>query len=87
VSLSKQRACRGKGKKHRCKMVVPKTGNLDLARQLHGERVRVGSELIVAMVQSGSIGKEYVFRMLRDKAPSVKIQTLAPGGTAPCPGC
>ena len=38
-------------------------------------------------VAPGAIGKEYVFRMLRDKQPAVKIQTLAPGGTAPCPGC
>ncbi len=87
VSLSKQRACHGKGKKRRCKMVVPRTGNLDLARQLHGERVRVGSELIVAMIQPGAIGKEYVFRMVSGKQPSVKIGALAPGGTAPCPGC
>jgi hypothetical protein len=87
VSLSKQRTCHGKGRKRRCAMVVPKTGNLDLTRQLHGKRVPVGSTLVVAMVQPGAIGKEYVFRMLRDKPPSVKIGALAPGGTAPCPSC
>ena len=87
VSLAKQRTCHGKGKKRRCRLAVPKSGNLDLARMLHGRRVPVGSELIVAMIQPGSIGKQYVFRMIRGKQPSVKIQALAPGGTAPCPGC
>jgi hypothetical protein len=85
--LSKQRTCHGKGRKRRCAMVVPKTGNLDLTRQLRGKRIPVGSTLVVAMVQPGAIGKEYVFRMLRDKPPSVKIGALAPGGTAPCPSC
>jgi hypothetical protein len=39
------------------------------------------------MIQPGAIGKEYVFRMVSAKQPSVKIGALAPGGTAPCPGC
>ncbi len=87
VSLPKQRTCHGKGRKRRCRLVVPKSGNLDLTRLVRGKRLKVGSELVVAMIQPGAIGKEYVFRMLRDKPPAVKIGTLAPGGTAPCPGC
>jgi hypothetical protein len=87
VLLAKQRACHGTGKRRRCRLLVPKSGNLDLTKLVRGKRVRVGSELIVAMIQPGSIGKEYVFRMVRDKPPSVKIAALAPGGTVPCPGC
>jgi FG-GAP repeat/Bacterial Ig domain len=87
VSLAKQRTCHGKGKKRRCRLAVPKSGNLDLARLVHNKRVPVGSALVVSMIQSGAIGKEYVFRMVGGKQPSVKIQALAPGGTAPCPGC
>ncbi|HXD63217.1 MAG TPA: Ig-like domain-containing protein, partial [Solirubrobacteraceae bacterium] len=87
VSLAKERTCHGKGKKRRCRLAVPKSGNLDLARLLDNKRVPVGSALVVAMIQPGAIGKEYVFRMVSGKQPSVKIQTLAPGGTAPCPGC
>jgi hypothetical protein len=67
--------------------VVPKSGNLGLTNLVHGKRLKVGSEHVVAMIQPGSIGKEYVFRMVRDKPPSVTIAALAPGGTAPCPGC
>jgi hypothetical protein len=87
VSLAKQRVCQGSGHKRRCKLAVPSSGNLDLARLVSNKRVRVGSAVVVAMIQPGSIGKEYVFRMVRDKQPSVRIRALAPGGTGPCPGC
>ena len=87
VSLAKERTCHGKGKKRRCRLAAPKSGNLDLARLLHSKRVPVGSALVVAMIQPGAIGKQYVFRMVSGKQPSVKIGALAPGGTAPCPGC
>lgn len=88
ASLAKQRVCTGKGKKRKCKLVAPKSGNLDLTRFVHNKRVKVGSQIIVAMIQPGSIGKEYVFRMVKSNQPSVKIQALAPGSTtAPCPGC
>ena len=87
VSLAKERTCHGKGKKRRCRLAAPKSGNLDLARLLHNKRVPVGSALVVAMIQPGAIGKQYVFRMVSGKQPSVKIGALAPGGTAPCPGC
>jgi hypothetical protein len=87
VSLAKQRTCRGKGHKRRCKLSTPQSGNLDLTHEVANRRFKVGSALVVAMIEPGSIGKEYVFQMLRDKQPSVKIRALAPGGTAPCPGC
>ncbi|HTU94462.1 MAG TPA: Ig-like domain-containing protein, partial [Solirubrobacteraceae bacterium] len=87
VSLAKQRVCTGKGKKRRCTRAVPASGNLDLTHLVANRRVRAGSALVVAMIQPGSIGKEYVFGMVRGKQPSVKIRALAPGGTAPCPGC
>jgi hypothetical protein len=87
LALAKHRVCKGKGRKRKCKMVVPKTGNLDLGRYVAHRRVKVGGQITVAMIQSGSLGKEYVFRMIKNNQPSVKIQTLAPGSTRLCPNC
>ena len=87
MSLAKRRVCQGHGHKRRCKLSVPPSGNLDLSHQVANQRIKVGSSLVVAMIEPGSIGKEYVFEMVRDKLPSVRIRALAPGGTAPCPGC
>jgi hypothetical protein len=87
LALAKHRVCKGKGKKRKCKMAAPKTGNLDLGRYVAHRRVKVGAQITVAMIQAGSIGKEYVFRMLKNNQPSVKIQTLAPGSTKLCPSC
>jgi hypothetical protein len=79
--------CKGKGKRRKCKLAAPKSGNLDLGRYVKGKRVKVGGAITVAMIQSGSLGKEYVFRMVKNDQPSVKIQTLAPGSTKLCPNC
>jgi hypothetical protein len=87
LALAKHRVCIGKGKKRKCKLVTPKSGNLDLKRYVIHRRVKVGSQLTVAMIQPGSIGKQYVFRMVKNNQPSVKIQTLAPGSTRLCPSC
>ena len=87
ASLAKHKVCKGKGKKRKCKLAVPKSGNLDLTRFVHNKRVKVGSQITVAMIQPGSIGKQYVFRMVKNNQPSVKIQALAPGSTKLCPTC
>ncbi len=87
LALAKHRVCKGKGKHRKCKFVVPKSANLDLSRYVANRRVKVGSQITVAMIQSGSIGKEYVFRMVKNNQPAVKIQTLAPGSTKLCPNC
>jgi hypothetical protein len=88
VSLAKKRVCKGKGRKRKCKLAVPKSANLDLTRYVAHRRVKVGYQVIVAMVQPGSIGKRYVFTMVKHGQPSVKIQTLAPGSsTRLCPNC
>ena len=87
LALAKQRVCKGKGKKRHCRLATPKSANLDLSRFVAHRRVKVGSQITVTMIQSGSLGKEYVFRIIKSSQPSVKIQTLAPGSTAPCPGC
>jgi hypothetical protein len=87
LALAKHRVCTGKGKKRKCKMVVPKSGNLALGRYVAHKRVKVGGQIIVAMIQSGSIGKRYVFVMVKNDQPTVKIQTLAPGSTKLCPTC
>jgi hypothetical protein len=86
-TLAKHRVCKGKGRKRKCKMAAPKTGNLDLGRYVAHRRVKVGGQITVAMIQAGSIGKEYVFRMVKNNQPTVKIQTLAPGSTKLCPSC
>jgi hypothetical protein len=85
--LGKHRVCKGRGKKRHCRLARPKSANLDLTRFAAHKRVKVGSQITVAMIQSGSLGKEYVFRIVQSNQPSVKIQTLAPGSTALCPGC
>jgi hypothetical protein len=87
AALPKHRVCTGKGKKRKCRMAAPKTGNIDLTRFVGGRHVKVGTRIFVAIVQPGSIGKEYVFRMVTGNQPAVKIVTLAPGSTKPCPSC
>ena len=68
LSLAKQRVCKGKGNKRRCRLSVPQSGNLDLTHRVAHKRVKVGSSLVVAMIEPGSIGKEYVFQMVREQA-------------------
>jgi FG-GAP repeat/Bacterial Ig domain len=87
TSLAKTKVCTGKGNKRKCRLVVPKSGNLDLTRFVAHRRVKVGYQIIVAMIQPGSIGKQYVFTMVKRAQPSIKIQTLAPGSTRLCPTC
>jgi Big-like domain-containing protein/FG-GAP repeat protein len=87
LALAKQRACKGKGKKRKCKLVVPKSGNIDLGRYVFHKRVKVGGKITVAVFQSGSIGREFVFHMLKSDQPSLKILGLAPGSTKLCPDC
>ena len=87
LAPAKHRVCTGKGKKRKCKLALPKSVNLDLGRFVAHRRVKVGSQIIVAMVQPGSIGKRYVFVMVKHNQPTVKIQTLAPGSTRLCPTC
>ena len=87
VALAKHRVCKGKGKKRKCKLVAPKSANLDLTRFVAHKRVKVGGKITVSMIQSGSIGKQYTFTMVKNDQPTVKIQTLAPGSTKLCPNC
>ena len=87
VSVPSQRVCTGKGKKRRCRRVAPKEGNVDLTSLVRHKHVKVGAQIVVAMVQPGWIGKEYVFTIVKSHQPSNRILSLAPGSTAPCPGC
>ena len=87
LALAKHRVCKGKGKKRKCKMVVPKSGNLDLGRYVNHKRVQVGGQITVAVFQSGSIGRQFVLKMIKSKQPTLTIRTLAPGSTKLCPGC
>ncbi|MFL5863511.1 MAG: Ig-like domain-containing protein, partial [Solirubrobacteraceae bacterium] len=87
LALAKHRVCKGKGKKRTCRLVAPKSATLPLTRYVAHKRLKVGSKLIVVMIQPGSIGKEYVFRMVKNNQPAVKILTLAPGSTRLCLTC
>jgi len=87
LALAKHRVCKGKGHKRKCKLVAPKSANFDLTRYVRHARIKVGGKITVAMIQSGAIGKEYVFTMVKNGQPNVKIQTLAPGSTRLCPNC
>ena len=85
--VPKQRACNRKGKKRKCRSVVPKVGNVDLTSFVRHKHVKVGAQILVAMVEPGWIGKEYVFTIVKSNQPSNRILALAPGSTAPCPDC
>jgi hypothetical protein len=88
VSIPKHRVCKGKGKKRKCKLVVPKTANVDLTRFVAHKHVTVGSQIFVAMVEQGWIGKEYIFKIVKNNQPSNRIVALAPGSsTKLCPNC
>jgi hypothetical protein len=88
ATVPKQRVCKGKGKKRKCKKVEPAKGNVDLLKFVAGRHIPVGDHLIVSMVQSGSIGKQYNFKMLKKSQPAKAINFLAPGSaTRLCPQC
>jgi hypothetical protein len=87
-TVPKHRVCKGKGKKRKCKKVEPKFGNIDLGHFVAVKRVPVGSQIFVTMVESGWIGKRFVFTIVKNAQPSRKIQTMAPGSsTRLCPTC
>ncbi len=87
LALAKHRVCKGKGKKRKCRLVAPKSANLSLSRYVLNKRIKVGDKLTVAMFQSGSVGKEVVFTMIKNAQPSFKSLLLAPGSTKLCPKC
>ena len=85
--LPKRRVCTGKGRKRKCRTTVPKTGTIDLTRLVAGKRVQVGARIMVSIVQPGTVGKQYIFKIRAGRQPAVTILALAPGTTKPCPGC
>jgi hypothetical protein len=88
ATVPKQRVCKGKGKKRKCRKAEPAKGNVDLLKFVAGRHIPVGDHLIVSMVQSGSIGKQYNFKMLKKSQPAKAINFLAPGSaTRLCPLC
>ena len=87
LALAKQRVCKGKGKKRHCRLATPKERQPRPVAVRRSQARQGGLADQVTMIQPGSLGKEYVFRIVKSNQPSVKIQTLAPGSTAPCPGC
>ena len=87
ATVPKHRICTGKGKKRKCRLVEPRTGTVDLTRFVAGKRVKVGAQIIVAVIEKGWIGKQFLFRIVPSHQPTEKIQTLAPGSTKLCPSC
>jgi hypothetical protein len=85
--LAKQQVCKGKGKKRKCHRVRPTSGTIDFSKFVAGMHVKVGTLIKVSIVQPGTIGKQYTFKIRANQQPVVKITTLAPGSTNPCPLC
>jgi hypothetical protein len=85
--LAKQRVCQGKGKKRTCHRVRPASGTIDFSSLVAGAHVKVGTLIKVSIVEPGTIGKQYIFKIRANQQPVVKITALAPGSTKPCPQC
>jgi hypothetical protein len=85
--LAKQRVCKGKGKKRKCRRIRPTSGTIDLSKFVAGAHVKVGTLIKVSIVEADTIGKQYVFKIRANRQPAVKITALAPGSTKPCPEC
>ena len=88
ATVPKQRVCKGKGKKRKCKKVEPAKGNVDLLKFVASRHIPVKDHVIVSMVEPGWIGKQYNFKILKSSQPSKAINFLAPGSaTRLCPLC
>jgi hypothetical protein len=88
AKVPKQRVCKGKGKKRKCKLAEPAKGNVNLLKFVANRHLPVGDHVIVSMVESGWIGKQYNFKILKNSQPSKAINFLAPGSaTRLCPLC
>jgi hypothetical protein len=88
ATVPKHRVCKGKGKKRKCRRAEPAKGNVDLLKFVANRHLPVGDHLIVSMVESGWIGKQYNFKILKNGQPSKAINFLAPGSaTRLCPLC
>lgn len=88
ATVPKERVCKGKGKKRKCKMAEPTKGNVNLLKFVAGRHIPIGDHLVVSMVESGWIGKQYNFKMVKGGQPSKSINALAPGSaTKLCPLC
>jgi hypothetical protein len=88
VSVPKQRICKGKGKKRKCKRQEPKSAFVNLTRFVSGRHLRVGTKMTLTMFEPGWIGKRYVFPIVANHQPPDTITEMAPGSpTRTCPQC
>jgi hypothetical protein len=83
--LAKQRIC--KGKKRKCHSARPTSGTIDLSKFVAGRHVNVGTLIKVSIIEPGSIGKQFTFKIRANRQPAVTISPLAPGTNEPCPLC
>ena len=60
---------------------------IDLTHWLNRKRLAVGTRITAEIVESGWIGKDYVFTFHSRRAPTVQIGCLEPGQTSPGVGC
>jgi hypothetical protein len=70
---------------HRCP--TPRTAIVNLQPGFQNRNLRVATQVIVRITRPGWIGKYYLFTIRAGRAPSVRIDCLAPGGSRPGRGC
>jgi virginiamycin B lyase len=86
ATVAATRRCR-LGKPCASQAPVQKPPTISLAYLFRGHRLAPRATISVRVVESGWIGKSYVFGTHRQSKPSVQIACLAPAATQPGVGC
>jgi streptogramin lyase len=84
--ISSRTSCH-RGRRCRVKGPTVSHGELNLVGLFKAKRLAVGARVTVSVIQTGWIGKSFVFVMQRNRAPSVTVGCLAPGAVSavyPC---
>jgi streptogramin lyase len=73
----------------KCKAIAPPIvrGVTNLARLFKGRRLQVGTHIIVSVLETGWIGKSFVFTIRADKPPLAQITCLGSGPSNPIGRC
>jgi hypothetical protein len=78
AKLAKHKVCTGKGKKRKCKSVVPKKADLQLTIN---KRFKVGQKIIIVLTEPKTIGKRITLTIVKNHVPSLDSVPLLPGST------
>jgi hypothetical protein len=78
AKLAKHKVCTGKGKKRKCKSVVPKKADLQLTIN---KRFKVGQKIIIVLTEPKTIGKRITLTMVKNHVPATDSVPLLPGST------